>query len=69
MFTNLREVAFIYIFGHLVISQNDSLVFLRSGEKDIHAFAESRRGRRKRKQTSLPTCLSGNATPDPGSQP
>ena len=26
----------------------DFLDFLRSGEKDIHAFAESRRGRRRR---------------------
>ena len=29
----------------------DFLDFLRSGEKDIHAFAESRRGRRRRTQT------------------
>ncbi|HEU0040141.1 MAG TPA: hypothetical protein VFR76_12800, partial [Verrucomicrobiae bacterium] len=32
----------------------DFLDFLRSGEKDIHAFAESRRGRRRRTQTSQP---------------
>lgn len=30
----------------------DFLDFLRSGETDIHAFAESRRGRRRRTQTS-----------------
>jgi hypothetical protein len=29
----------------------DFLDFLRSGEKDIHAFAESRRGRRRRSPT------------------
>jgi predicted RecB family nuclease len=33
----------------------DFLDFLRSGEKDIHAFAESRRGRRRRTQTPLPS--------------
>jgi len=32
----------------------DFLDFLRSGEKDIHAFAESRRGRRRRTRTSQP---------------
>jgi len=32
----------------------DFLDFLRSGEKDIHAFAESRRGRRRRTHTSQP---------------
>ena len=31
--------------------------FLRSGEKDIHAFAESRRGRKQPSQTSLSTGL------------
>ena len=36
----------------------DFLDFLRSNEKDIHAFAESRRGRRRRTQTSPPTGLS-----------
>jgi hypothetical protein len=33
----------------------DFLDFLRSGEKDIHAFAESRRRRRRRTQASQPT--------------
>jgi predicted RecB family nuclease len=33
----------------------DFLDFLRSGEKDIHAFAESRRGRRRRTQTPSPS--------------
>jgi len=37
----------------------DFLDFLRSGEKDIHAFAESRRRRKRRTQTS----------PLPGSPP
>ena len=32
----------------------DFLDFLRSGEKDIHAFAESRRGRRRRVSASEP---------------
>ena len=36
----------------------DFLDFLRSGEKDIHAFADSRRGRRRGTQTSPPTGLS-----------
>jgi hypothetical protein len=35
----------------------DFLDFLRSGEKNIHAFAESRRGRRRRMQTSLAAAL------------
>lgn len=39
----------------------DFLDFLRSGEKDIHAFAERRRGRGRRKQTSLPA----GQQPDP----
>jgi len=43
--------------------------FLRSGEKDIHAFAESRRGRRRRTQTNQPAGLSAEAIPDTGSQP
>ncbi|MHB8522648.1 MAG: IS66 family transposase [Limisphaerales bacterium] len=47
----------------------DFLNFLRSGEKDIHAFAESRRGRRRRTQTSQPPGLSAAAIPDTGSQP
>ena len=33
----------------------DFLDFLRSGEKDIHTFAERPRGRRRRKETSQPT--------------
>jgi predicted RecB family nuclease len=32
----------------------DFLDFLRSGEKDVHAFAESRLGRRRRQQTNQP---------------
>jgi len=47
----------------------DFLDFLRSGEKAIHAFAESRRGRRRQTQTSQPTGLSADAIPDAGSQP
>jgi hypothetical protein len=35
----------------------DFLDFLRSGEKDIYAFAESRRGRRRRTQTNDPKAL------------
>ena len=35
----------------------DFLDFLRSGEKDIHAFAESRRGRRGRSRSSKPSGL------------
>ena len=46
----------------------DFLDFLRSGEKDIHAFAESRRGRRRRTQTSQTTGLPGDAIPGAGSQ-
>jgi hypothetical protein len=46
----------------------DFLDFLRSGEKDIHAFAESRRRWRRRTQTSPPPGLPANATPDSGSQ-
>ncbi len=42
----------------------DFLDFLRSGEKDIHAFAESRRGRRRRMQTSQPPASPANANPD-----
>ena len=45
------------------------LDFLRSGEKDIHAFAESRHGRRRRPQTSQPDGLPTDASPDTGSQP
>ncbi|MEK7675965.1 MAG: IS66 family transposase, partial [Verrucomicrobiota bacterium] len=47
----------------------DFLDFLRSGEKDIHAFAESRRGRRPRPQGSPPTGLRVEAIPDAGDQP
>jgi hypothetical protein len=47
----------------------DFLEFLRSGEKDIHAFAESRRGRRRRTQTSQPPSLPAGAIPETGSQP
>jgi hypothetical protein len=47
----------------------DFLDFLRSGEKDIHAFAESQRGRRRRAQTSQADGLPPDAIPDPGSQP
>jgi predicted RecB family nuclease len=47
----------------------DFLDFLRSGEKDIRAFAESRRGRRRRTQTSQPDGLPTDASPDTGSQP
>jgi hypothetical protein len=35
----------------------DFLDFLRSGEKDIHAFAETRRGRRRRSPTNEPKAL------------
>jgi predicted RecB family nuclease len=47
----------------------DFLEFLRSGEKDIHAFAESRRGRRRRTQTSQPTGLPPDVILDTGNQP
>ena len=47
----------------------DFFDFLRSGEKDIHAFAERRRGRRRRTQTSQPTGLPADAIPNTGSQP
>lgn len=45
------------------------LDFLSSGKKDIHACAESRRGRRRRTQTSQPPGLPAEAIPDAGSQP
>ena len=35
----------------------DFLDFLRSGEKDVHAFAESRRGRRRWTQTASATSV------------
>jgi predicted RecB family nuclease len=44
----------------------DFLDFLRSGEKDIHAFAESRRGRRRRTQTSQTDGLPPDVNPDTG---
>jgi predicted RecB family nuclease len=44
----------------------DFLDFLRSGEKDIHAFAESRRGHRRRTQTSQADGLPAEAIPDSG---
>jgi hypothetical protein len=40
----------------------DFLDFLRSGEKDIHAFAESRRGRRRRSSTGEPKALPADAS-------
>ncbi len=46
----------------------DFLDFLRSGEKDIHGFAESRRGRRRRTHTSQPNGLPANAIPNSGDQ-
>ena len=46
----------------------DFLDFLRSGEKDIHAFAEGRRGRKRRTQSSQPPDLPANAIPDSGGQ-
>ena len=47
----------------------DFLDFLRSGEKDIHAFAESRRGRGRQTQTSQPTALPADAIPNPENKP
>ena len=47
----------------------DFFDFLRSGEKDIHAFAESRRGRGRRRQTSQADNLPADAIPIPVSQP
>ena len=47
----------------------DFLDFFRSGEKDIHAFAESQRRRRRRTQTSQPASLPAEAIPDTGRQP
>ncbi|MEQ1850918.1 MAG: TM0106 family RecB-like putative nuclease [Chthoniobacteraceae bacterium] len=38
----------------------DFLDFLRSGEKDVHAFAESRRGRRCRPSINEPTALAAD---------
>jgi len=45
------------------------LGFLLSDEKDIHAFAQSLRGRRWRTQTSQPDGLPPDVIPDTGSQP
>jgi hypothetical protein len=47
----------------------DFLNFLRSAEKDIHAFAERHNGRRRRMQTSQPTGVPPDVIPDTGSQP
>jgi len=46
----------------------DFLDFLRSGEKDIHAFAESRRRRKRPSQTSQPPGSQADAIPGGGSQ-
>ena len=43
----------------------DFLDFLRSGEKDIHAFAESRRGRKRRSPTSEPKARPPDASVKP----
>jgi hypothetical protein len=40
----------------------DFLDFLRSGEKDIHAFAESRCGRRRRSSANEPTAPPGDSS-------
>ena len=40
----------------------DILDFLRSGEKDIHAFAEGRRRRKRPSQTGQTTDLPADAT-------
>jgi predicted RecB family nuclease len=45
------------------------LDFLRSRETDIHVFAESQRGRRRRTQTSQVDGLPPDAIPAPGSKP
>ena len=42
----------------------DFLDFLRSGEKDIHAFAESRRRRKRKPQTTPPPNSPADAIPD-----
>ena len=47
----------------------DFLDFLRPGEKDIHAFAGSRRGRRRRTQTWQPSALPTNTILDSGEEP
>jgi hypothetical protein len=43
----------------------DFLDFLRSGEKDIHGFAESRRGRRRRSPTSEPKAFPADVAAEP----
>ncbi len=43
----------------------DFLDFLRSGEKDIHAFAESRRRRKRRSPSSEPKALPAEASAEP----
>jgi hypothetical protein len=47
----------------------DFLEFLRSGEKDIHAFAESRAGRRRRPSATPLTDLPVESRQDDGGQP
>ena len=47
----------------------DFLDFLRSGEKVIHAFAESKRRRKRRSQCSQQPVLPAHANPDSGGQP
>jgi len=47
----------------------DFLDFLRSGEKDIHAFAENRRGRGRRTQTSQQINSVTAVTPDEMANP
>jgi len=47
----------------------DFLDFLRSGEKDIHAFAESWRRRKRPSPTIPPTSLPPDAIPPSGGQP
>jgi len=48
------------------IARFEFLDFLRSGENDIHAFAESWRGRKRRTQTIPPPDSPPSATPDSG---
>lgn len=47
----------------------DFLDFLRSGEKDIHAFAESRRGRKRRAQASQPADLPAEVIAESAASP
>jgi hypothetical protein len=46
----------------------DFLDFLRSGEKDVHVFAESQGGRRRRQQATPMTVLPVERPPDNGGQ-